>query len=668
MKYINAIVDNNTNATDLIYTYASDFDDICVGDRVVVPFSLGNRKLDAYVVEVFDEKPDPSKRLKHVESVDSEFRLSEEAMRTALWMHKRYLCRYIEAIRCFTPNTDVKRKTKDPFENIELFEEDKLPKKLNKEQQAAFDKIESSIEEGKHKMILLHGVTGCGKTEIYLQAMQKVIDAGKNGIVLVPEISLTPQLVSRFISRFGEGSVAILHSKLTPAQRAVQYKRIKSGEVSLVIGARSAIFAPFENIGLIILDEEHESSYKSDSSPKYDAIEVATKRAIDHKALVILGSATPSINDYYRSEKGLFERIEIKSRYNKTPLPSVEIVDMSKEARNGNRNLFSNALANEIKNTLDDKKQVILFLNRRGYNSYITCRECGFVVTCSDCGIAMPYHKDLNKCLCHYCGKGAPLPKVCPECGSKIIGKYGVGTQQVEEKAIELFPDAKVERLDIDSIKKKGELEAVLKRFRNHKTDILVGTQLVAKGLDFDNVGLVGIVSADVSLNIPDFRSSERTFQLVTQAAGRSGRGELQGKVIIQSYNPEASALIYAKKHDYEGFYDNEIKTRKAVCYPPFSDIYQLVVSDADEHKVKHTADKYAKFLRNELKDVSVLGPTANALVKQSGMFRYQILIKAKQSQRKEVNSKIEELKKYHTNSKGEAKLITVDINPFSYI
>lgn len=669
MKYASVIVDNNTNATDLIYTYACDDDNVCIGNKVRVPFSVHNRMIDGFVVGVSNDKPEGIKRFKHIESIDPDFALTTEAVRTATWMHKRYLCRYIEAIKCFLPSSEVKRKIKDPFENIELNINDAKPKVFNNEQQKAFDKISSAIDSNSHKIILLHGVTGCGKTEVYLQAMERVIKSGKQGIILVPEISLTPQAVSRFMSRFGKDAVAVLHSKLTPAQRALEYKRIEKGEVKLVIGARSAIFAPFKNIGLIVLDEEHETSYKSDSSPKYDAIEVATKRAIDHNAVVILGSATPSINDYYRSEIGIFDRIEIPSRYNKTPLPAVKIVDMTKEVRSGNRNLFSSILANEIRRNLDNGKQVILFLNRRGYSSYITCRECGYVVKCEECGISMPYHKDDDRCECHYCGRKVRLPKVCPECGSRIIGSYGVGTQQVEEKTKELFPDARVERLDLDAIKKKGELEASLKRFAQRKTDILIGTQLVAKGLDFENVGLVGVISADVTLNIPDFRSSERTFQLLTQAAGRSGRGEEQGQVIIQTYSPESTAIQFAKNHDYKSFYEKEIKIREIAAYPPYTDIYQVVIQDKDKYTAERTANKYSTMLKDKFSNgIYVLGPAASHLVKQGGMYRYQLLVKSPTSKRKEVNDSIEELRKLHVTAKNEAELITIDINPFSFI
>ena len=668
MKYANVIVDNNTNATDVIYTYGSHDDSIVKGQKVKVPFSIHNRVIDGYVVDILDEKPEGIKQIKYIKELDPDVYLTEEALRTALWMHNRYLCRYIEAIKCFLPCEGGKGRTKDPFETIELSEADEKEKSLNKSQQKACDEILSAAAKGSHDIILLHGVTGSGKTEVYLQVMKRIIDNGKQGIILVPEIALTPQLVSRFMSRFGKNTVAVFHSKLTQAQRAVQYKRIAAGEVKLVIGARSAVFAPFDNIGLIILDEEHETSYKSDSSPKYDTLEVAAKRAMDSNALLILGSATPSVTDYYRSETGVFKRIEMPERYNANPLPDVEIIDMTAEARGGNRNLFSSKLANEMRDCLSKNKQVILFLNRRGYSNFISCRECGFVVKCPECGISMPYHKYRGGCVCHYCGRTAALPKVCPDCGSKIIGRYGVGTEQVEEKAKELFPEANIERLDFDSIKKKGELEAVLKRFGKGKTDILIGTQIVAKGLDFANVGLVGIISADVTLNIPDFRSSERTFQLVTQAAGRSGRGDERGKVIIQTYSPESAAVVYASKHDYKNFYEREIEIRKAAGYPPYSDIFQIVIQNEDKTYAENSAQRCANWLRKVMpSEAYVLGPAANALVKTNGMYRYQILIKAESGLRKEVTHKILELKKLHEESRDKS-LLTTDINPFSYI
>ena len=675
MRYADVVIDNNTDATDLRYTYAYDGEDelFSVGRKVIVPFGKYNRDTEGYIVSVSDSKPETVIdgkviKIKTIKSLDPEVCLSEEAIRTSMWMHNRYICRYIEALKCFLPISEAKRKTKDPFESIELKEEFVNEKELNEDQSKVLKEINSSIEKREHIVYLLKGVTGSGKTEVYLQAMKKVIEEGRQGIILVPEISLTPQLVARFMSRFGRESVAVLHSKLTPAQRSVEYKRIESGDVDLVIGARSAVFAPFKDIGLIVLDEEHETSYKSDKNPKYDTIEVATKRAIDHSAAVILGSATPSVVDYYRSEKGLFKRIELKERYNKNPLPKVEIVDMSKEVRKGNRTMFSARLADAIEEELAKKHQIILFLNRRGYSSYISCRECGYVVKCNECGISMPYHKDTGLCECHYCGRKQRKPSVCPECGSKLIGGYGVGTQQVEEKARELFPEASIERLDLDSIKKKGVLESTLKRFEKGKTDILIGTQLVAKGLDFSNVGLVGIISADVTLNIPDFRASERTFQLVTQAAGRSGRGDEGGRVIIQTYSPESRALTASLDHDYESFYEDEINIRKASEYPPFSDIYQVMILDEKENIAEGYARACAEWLRKRVPEGTyVLGPAAPMLLKNSGMYRYQILIKTPAGSRKVISELVRQLKDKHERAKKKAKVMTADINPFSF-
>ncbi|MBQ3931765.1 MAG: primosomal protein N', partial [Firmicutes bacterium] len=477
MKYAGVVVDNNTNATDAIYTYKTDLEDIRIGQKVMVPFSMHDRRAEGYVVSLSDEAPEGVKRFKSIESVVPDVQLSEEAVGTALWMRDRFLCRYIEALKCFLPVSDVKRKTKDPFEDIEP--EVPSVKELTEEQTAALARIGSALAERRNRIFLLHGVTGSGKTEVYMQAMKSVIEDNRQGIVLVPEISLTPQLVGRFMGRFGKESIAVLHSRLTPAQRGAQYKRIESGEVKLVIGARSAVFAPLKDIGLIIMDEEHETSYKSDMSPKYDTLEVAERRALTHGAVIVLGSATPSVVDYSRSESGVFERIELTERYNKNPLPTVEIVDMSAEIRAGNRSLFSQKLLDQMRRCLNEKKQIILFLNRRGYASFVSCRECGHTMRCPECGISYTYHRQEGALMCHYCGRKIPMPKVCPECGSKLIGGFGAGTEQVELKVKELFPEAAVERLDLDTAKKKGSMESVLKRFGKGKVDILIGTQLV---------------------------------------------------------------------------------------------------------------------------------------------------------------------------------------------
>lgn len=670
MTYLSIIVDNNTNATDELYTYACDDPSVRKGSRVSVPFGMHNKRCDGYVAEVLEGPPSdfPLSRIKKAQPAKEPFSLTEEAMDTALWMHRRCLCRYIEAVNCFLP-TAAKRsgRAKDPFKDIVL--EPDRKKELTGPQAKALEAIAASMDKAEHKTFLLFGVTGSGKTEVYLQAMEKALSLGKQGIVLVPEISLTPQTVSRFMNRFGREAVAVLHSKLTAAQRDAEYKRISTGEAKLVIGARSAIFAPFKDIGLIVLDEEHETSYKSDKSPKYDTVELAVKRAQAHNAALVLGSATPSVSDYYRAQKGLFQILELDRRYNETPLPRVRIADMTAEMKSGNRTPFSRDLVRAMQDCLAKKQQVILFLNRRGYSSYVSCRDCGHVIQCPECGISMTYHKSQGACVCHYCGRKIRLPDRCPECGSKTIGLYGVGTEQVQEKAAELFPEAVIERVDLDTISKKGSLESLLKRFGNGKIDILIGTQLVAKGLDFANVGLVGVISADITLNIPDYRSSERTFQLLTQAAGRAGRGGEQGLVIIQTFTPESKAVMTAAGQDYKSFYDYEIALREAVLYPPFSYIFQLLISDEDDGKAQASAQRCTDWLRRKLgPEAAVLGPVSPGLVKQAGMFRWQILIKAPAAKRRQVSEIVLELKKIYAKEPGLAQLLTIDINPYSFM
>lgn len=668
MKYVDVIVDNNTDATDCFYTYKCPFDEVKPGASVMLPFSIHNRKTVAYVAAVREEPPEGVKRFKQVSEIIDNDCLTAEAMDTAVWMRSRCLCRYIEAVKCFLPGyTPGKRKIKDPFENV--CPQPDEAKALNGEQSAALDVINGALDSRRAGIYLLHGVTGAGKTEVYLQAAARCIEQGRQIIVLVPEISLTPQTVSRFMSRFGRNAVAVIHSRLTPAQKGVEYAKIRSGSVKLVIGARSAVFAPFENIGLIIVDEEHESSYKSDHSPKYSGIDVAARRAMKHGAVLVLGSATPSIEDYHRARSGVFGLIELKERYNKNPLPVVETVDMSEELRHGNRGIISQRLAELMQQSLERGRQIILFLNRRGYSSYISCRDCGYVINCGECGISMTWHKAENACICHYCGRRRRLPEKCPQCGSTMLSRFGSGTEQLEEKVAELFPDAKAERLDMDTTSKKGSLEAVLSRFESRKTDILIGTQIVAKGLDFSNVDLVGIVNADVSLNIPDFRSQERCFQLVTQAAGRSGRGEERGRVVIQSSQPDAAALVYAADHDYTGFYEHEIRVRMASEYPPFSDIYQIVVLDADESRAHAAAERCARWLRRKLgPEIPVLGPAPSVLRREDGRCRYQVLIKAPAGSRREVSQAASELRRKFSSAKDAAELLTVDINPFSFM
>lgn len=671
MKYVGVAIDNNTDQTDQLYTYRAEDDRISVGSKVRVPFAQGNRMKDAYVFQVSHEPPEGVSRFKDVSELDEAVSLNEEMMQTCSWMRGRYLCRYIDGINCFTPVGGASKRgvRKNPFADLERGSS--VAPVLNPEQEAAMNRLRPAIRKSQHQVILVHGVTGSGKTELYLQSIGECVAAGKTAVMLVPEISLTLQTVQRFIDRFGHEAVAVLHSRLTAGQRYDEWMRIRTGKVSVVIGARSAVFAPLERIGIIILDEEHETSYKSDMTPKYDTLEVAVRRAMLHQAVVLLGSATPSMQSMYRAEQGQFQYIALKERYNRIPLPKVELVDMREELKLGNRSIFSQELYEKMRQCLEEKKQIILFLNRRGYSTFISCRECGYVLRCEECGISMPYHKAENMAVCHFCGRKAPVPDLCPSCGSRYIRQFGAGTEKVIETVYSMFPDAVAERLDLDTTKKKGSLDQILKNFRKGKTDILVGTQMVAKGLDFANVGLVGVISADVSLNIPDYRSSERTFQLITQAAGRAGRGDEEGHVVVQSYSPEHYAIMAASRHDYREFYDKEIQLRRQIGYPPFSDFFQMIISDESESAAKDMAEQISRYLKEHIgrdDGVMVMNPQQAPLNKISSRYRYQLLIRVKSGKRRQYAQELSEMKQRFFVQNKTSCLLSADINPYSFL
>lgn len=677
MKYVDIIIDNNSDHTDNLFTYSCAFDDIEVGDLVMVPFAKARSLKKGYVARVHDELPEELshvKRFRAVDHIDKDYSLNPESINVISWMKNRYFCRYMDALSCFAPTgkplkSGKKRELKWEGHDDADNSEKKRPPKLTDEQTAALKKITPAIDSGANKTFLLHGVTGSGKTEIYMQIAEDCIKKNKKVIMLVPEISLTPQTIDRFLSRFGKDRLAVLHSKLSQGERFDQWTSIKKGQVDIVIGARSAVFAPFDNIGAIIVDEEHETSYKSDMTPKYDTIEVAIKRAIQHKSVVILGSATPSVVSNYRAETGLYEKIILKERYNKNPLPQIHIADMRKELASGNKSILSNELYERINNSLANNKQVILFLNRRGYSPFISCRMCGYVMKCPDCGISMTFHKSHNMAVCHFCGKKEAIPAKCPECESKYLKHFGVGTEKVEEVISESFADAKVARLDMDTTSKKGSVNKILNDFKKGKTQILIGTQMVAKGLDFDNVDLVGIIAADVSLNIPDFRSGERTFQLITQVAGRSGRGDEQGNVIIQTYMPENYAVLHASVHDYEAFYKDEILLRKTLSYPPFSDIIQITVLAESEQVAQNGAEQ----LRNQILKIvpkdeadNILNPNSAPIAKLKNEYRYHIHIKSLPKMRKNYEHILGELKKGINTDKTKGFRVIIEINPYS--
>lgn len=670
MKYIDVVIDNKSEHTDVLYTYGCDNDDIQIGQKVYVPFARGNKVREAYVFAISDEPDREYKNLKYVDSLDDDISLSREIIDTCKWMKHRYLCKYIDAVKCFTPAGSKSKRGKERNPYKEAKGEAVIIEQLTAEQQHAVAEITSAIDCGEHERFLLHGVTGSGKTEVYMRAAQHCINHGRSVIMLVPEISLTTQIIDRFIGRFGAERIAVLHSKLSMGERYDEWMRIRSGQVDIVIGARSAVFAPLENPGLIIIDEEHETTYKSDMTPKYDTVEVALKRLQTHKGVLVCGSATPSVVTTYRAEQGIYKKLMLTERYNRVALPDVEVVDMRQELKNGNKSMISQMLYDEIGENLRQGKQIILFLNRRGYSTFISCRECGTVLECPHCGISLTYHKENDRARCHYCGHEIVPPKQCPECGSKYIRYFGVGTEKVEETVKEMFPDAAVERLDLDSVRKKGSIDAMLSRFRKGKTDILIGTQLVAKGLDFRNVGLVGIISADVTLHIPDFRSPERTFQLITQAAGRAGRGDDVGRVIIQSYTPENYAVQRASAQDYSGFYEEEVQLRQLMGYPPYSDLFQVVFAAKNESDARNGAQRWYEQITGimcEEDGLNVFRPQPAPMNKIKETYRYCMLIKCPQGKRKSYAEMLEIIKEKNKDKKNVYS-VTVDINPYSFV
>lgn len=678
MKFVNVVIDNKSNSTDIMYTYACDDDAVKTGSKVYVPFARSKQLREGYVTSSIDDitkiEEEVRKKLKKVERIDQEVSLTEEMIRTAMWMKGRYLCRYIDAVKCFTPaGTRAKRrKIRNSIRDREI---DRKPVEfLTEEQQQAVSAIGNAITRGIHSRFLIHGVTGSGKTEVYIRAAEQALEMGRGVIILVPEISLTGQITERFLAAFGRDSVAILHSRLSSGERYDQWKLIRSGEVRIVIGARSAAFAPVEKLGLVVVDEEHEATYKSDFTPKYDTTEVALKRLQDkdNNGVLVLGSATPSVVTYNRAEDGIFQLIKLTRRYNDTALPQGEIVDMRRELKEGNSTVISRRLAEEMERQLEAGRQVMLMMNRRGYSTFVSCRECGYVAKCPNCGLSLVYHKN-GMMVCHYCGHEERAATACPECGSTFVRYFGSGTEKIEETVQGLFPGRAVDRVDLDSIKKKGELNRKLKRFERGETDILIGTQLIAKGLDFKNVGLVGIVSADVSLNIPDYRSPERAFQLITQAAGRAGRGSEPGKVIIQTYSPQHYAVTMAAAGDYEAFYRAENSFRKYMMYPPYSDIFQIVFTSASEEAAREGATLWHRRLMELLPEedrVNVFDPQQAYMSRVKDTYRYSLIIKCPRGSRQRYAGMINILQEEETLRARKKKadfIAVVDINPYSF-
>jgi primosomal protein N' (replication factor Y) (superfamily II helicase) len=550
---------------------------------------------------------------------------------------------------------------RDPYENRTFKRTEPLP--LTNDQQGAIVPILEAIENKLHQVFLLYGVTGSGKTEIYLQSIQEVIEKGREAIVLVPEIALTPQMVNRFKGRFGN-LVAVLHSGLSAGEKYDEWRKIQRKEVSVVVGARSAIFAPFENLGIIIIDEEHETSYKQEEMPRYHARDVAIERARKNNCLVVLGSATPSLESFARAQKSVYQLLSLPNRMNKRPLPAVEIVDMREELRAGNRSMFSRKLFELLKERIERKEQSVLFLNKRGHSSFVMCRDCGYVMNCPNCDISLTYHKVKEQMKCHYCGFESNVPIQCPECSSDYIRYFGTGTQKVEDELGKILPEAKVIRMDVDTTGKKGSHERLLKEFHEGKADILLGTQMIAKGLDFPNITLVGVLSADTMLHLPDFRSSEKTFQLLTQVSGRAGRHELPGEVIIQTYTPEHYSVELAGTQDYDRFYQQEMMMRKARHYPPYYYLALITISHEQLITVVSATEKIAAFVRSRISNHAVvLGPAASPIPRINNRYRYHCLIKYKREP--ELNQTLRMILDQYQADPKSGLLVSIDVNPY---
>lgn len=534
---------------------------------------------------------------------------------------------------------------------------------LNNEQQNAIAPILSSVENEEHHVFLMYGVTGSGKTEVYLQSIEAVLNNGKEAIVLVPEISLTPQMVNRFKGRFGS-KVAVLHSGLSTGEKYDEWRKIQRKEVQLVVGARSAIFAPFENLGMIIIDEEHESSYKQEENPRYHARDVAIYRAKLHQCPVVLGSATPTLETFARAQKGVYKLLTLKERVNKRSMPSVEIIDMREELRSGNRTMFSTSLIEKLTNRLEKREQSVLFLNKRGYSSFVMCRDCGFVIQCPHCDISLTYHRYGQQLKCHYCGHDEHMPNVCPECQSEHIRFFGTGTQRVEEELLKVLPEARIIRMDVDTTGRKGAHEKLLTKFGNKEADILLGTQMIAKGLDFPDVTLVGVLTADTMLHLPDFRAAEKTFQLLTQVSGRAGRHELPGEVVIQTYTPENYSIQLASMYDYDSFYEQEMFLRKSHAYPPYYFLALVTVSHPEITKVVSVTDKIVQLLRrNVSNDSKILGPVASPIPRIKDRYRYQCMVKYKREKNlHETLRKI--IEHFQQEMSSNDLMITIDLSP----
>lgn len=726
--YAEVIINSEALEIDRPFTYKvpEEFNnEIKIGQIVKVPFGKGNKTSEGFILNLKNDDNIKFKTKNIAAILVKDPVIDEDDINLIEFLREKTLCKYIDAFRLLIPvgimkgakakkkkvivlkNEDLSNiKNPDGYKKIveffktnsgkytksELINEHSISQyKLNKlienevlsiEEESVFrynDRVynkdsaktltieqENIIREyinSDDKMFLLKGVTGSGKTEVYMKLVERVLLEGKSAIILVPEIALTPQMIERFKGRFGV-NVALFHSKLSDGERFDEWFRVKEGKAKVIVGARSAIFLPAKNLGLIIIDEEHENTYKSEQNPKYQTKEVAEYLSELKGCKVILGSATPSIETYYRALTGEMKLLELNSRVDNKAMPPMKVIDMRNELKGGNKSLFSRELFIAIQERLKRKEQIILFLNRRGFSTFVSCRSCGYVFKCDECDISMTYHKN-GLLICHYCGKTKMEPRECPKCHSKYVKFFGAGTQRVEEEVKKYFNNVRILRMDVDTTRDKHSYERIYNTFKNGEADILIGTQMVSKGLDFKNVTLVGILAADMSINIPDYRAAERTFQIITQVAGRAGRGDKQGEVLIQTYTPQHYSLQYAVNYDYEGFYEKEFTVRAMMKYPPFGKLLLINGTSKKEELLKNFMHKITMMIKPLVEnclDIEILGPIPCMISKVKENYRWQIVIKGEFDSYFSKNIK-EILYDENKNVYNDIR-ISMDINP----
>ena len=664
--YADVIVDISHKAVDRTFSYRIPRElegEVNVGSVVSIPFGSGKRPRKGYVIQISEHTDFDEDKVKDIcGAASGDLLLESRMIALASWMKKRYGSTMIQAINAVTPVKSKVRTVKGKVD-IRRFEPEFLPvEMLNKEQQTAVNLFAEDYDKGIRRTYLLYGVTGSGKTEVYLQMAKKVIEEGKQVIVLVPEIALTYQTVARFRTVFQE-RVALLHSGLSRGEKYREYEQAAEGGADIVIGPRSALFAPLPHVGLIIIDEEHDGAYKSDTAPRYHAREVAIRRAEMEGASVVLGSATPSVESFCAAEKGCYTLLRLTERAKGQSLPEVEIVDMRQELREGNRSILSRSLYTAMQEAFQRREQVMLFLNRRGMSSFVSCRSCGEAIRCPRCDVSLSLHGK-DTLVCHYCGYTQKMGEECPSCHSKLIGGYGIGTEKVEEEVKRLFPDIRVLRMDRDTTQRKGAHGEILSAFQEGRADCLVGTQMIVKGHDFPKVTVVGILLADMGLFAGDFRSAERTFDLLTQAAGRAGRGDLTGKVMIQTYKPDHYVIETAAGQNYDAFYDFEIAYRRLLFYPPVMQMLGILLTCADESVLIRQADRIAGLLRKEAgkEKLMVTGPARAAIYKISDVYRRAIYIRAESEE--QLSRIPERLQKENEQLQEEGVEIHFDLAP----